>query len=66
MDYVVINTGAKPWEPQEIMKLNDSAELPTDVPVGSVAYKADLSYMAMFDGTEWVQWNPTGGDDSGT
>lgn len=26
----------------------------TNAAPGSVAYTADLSYMAMFDGTEWV------------
>ena len=32
----------------------DTATLPSCAP-GSVAYTADLSYMAMFDGTAWTQ-----------
>lgn len=32
----------------------DLSSIPDCAP-GSVAYTADLSYMAMFDGTEWVQ-----------
>ena len=31
---------------------SDTASLPDCLP-GSVAYTADLSYMAMFDGTTW-------------
>ena len=32
----------------------DTSEIPEVAP-GSVAYTADLSYMAMWDGTDWVQ-----------
>ena len=32
----------------------------TEAAAGSVAYKADGSYIAIFDGTNWVQW--TGGE----
>lgn len=32
----------------------DLANIPEVAP-GSVAYTADLTYMAMYDGTEWVE-----------
>ena len=38
----------------------DTADIPEVAP-GSVAYTADLSYMAMWDGTDWVQIG--GGDE---
>lgn len=40
----------------------DLAGLPPVGP-GSVAYKADGSYIAIYDGTNWVQW--TGGEAEG-
>ena len=40
---------------KEILMKNSSVTLPTNVPAGSVAYTADMSYVAMFDGTEWKQ-----------
>lgn len=33
---------------------SDVADIPRVAP-GSVAYTADLSYMAMYDGEDWVQ-----------
>ena len=33
----------------------DLADIPLVAP-GSVAYKADGSYVAVFNGEEWVQW----------
>lgn len=50
-----VQNGPTKWHRQELLMTSADDELPTDVPVGSVAYTADLSYMAMFDGTEWVQ-----------
>ncbi len=55
-DYVVVNTGAESWERQELLMKNSSVTLPTDVPVGSVAYTPDGSYFAVFDGTDWNQF----------
>ena len=46
---------AEPWKYKEIMLKTSSVAIPTDVPVGSVAYTADLSYIALFDGENWVQ-----------
>ena len=39
----------------------DLAEI-THVAPGSIAYTADGSYFAMYDGTQWVQW---GGESNG-
>ena len=55
MDYIFVESGPTKWHKREILIVNENAELPTDVPAGSVAYTADLSYMAIFDGTEWKQ-----------
>ena len=52
-----ISTGTPDWVRQEFMidSASEVAELPTTVPVGSVAYTADLASMYQFDGTEWVE-----------
>ena len=60
-DYVFVNKADSPVK--EILLLTDPSKLPTNVPAGSSTYKADLSYMAIFDGAEWQQ---IGGGDSGT
>lgn len=54
-DYEVVNNGAKPWEAQELLMRNSSVTLPTNAPIGSCAHTADMSYMAIFDGTDWNQ-----------
>ena len=38
---------------------SDTASIPKVAP-GSVAYTADMSYMAMYDGTQWVQIGGSG------
>lgn len=38
---------------------SDTANIPKVAP-GSVAYTADLTYMAMYDGTQWVQIGGSG------
>ena len=45
---------------REILMDDADVELPTDVPIGSVAYTADLTYLAIWDGDEWKQ---VGGSD---
>jgi len=55
--------GRGPWDVRiEIMVKDedkDAAEILSDLPkncaVGSIAYKASLSFMAMFNGTDWVE-----------
>ncbi|MBO7686747.1 MAG: hypothetical protein J6V72_10195 [Kiritimatiellae bacterium] len=58
--YTIVEHGPTKWHAQELLIASAQAELPDDLPPGSVAYTADLSYMAMWDGTEWKQ---IGGDD---
>ena len=54
-DYIVIPTGRPMFEPQEVLLKNSSVTPPEDLPVGSVAYSADLTYLAMWDGTAWTE-----------
>lgn len=62
-DYVVIPTEKAFFDRQEILMKNAGVTLPTEgVPIGSVAYTADGSYIAIFDGEQWTQWG--GGADA--
>lgn len=54
-DYVYVNNGLPRWQRCDLLIKDSTVTLPTNVPVGSVAYTADLSYMAIFDGTNWTQ-----------
>ena len=54
-DWVIVPTGRNIMEPQELLLKNSSVTKPDGFPVGSVAYTADLAYMAMYDGTTWHQ-----------
>lgn len=61
-DYTFVTNGPTPWNRREILVKDSSVTLPTDVPVGSIAYTADMSYMAQFDGEAWQE---IGGSDNG-
>ena len=55
MSYQIVPSDKSIFDAQEILLSSAGTDKPTDVPVGSVAYTADLAYMAMFDGTTWHQ-----------
>ena len=54
-DWVIVPTGRNIIEPQELLLKNSGVTKPGGFPVGTVAYTADLAYMAMYDGTAWHQ-----------
>ena len=54
-DWIVVPTGRPIFEAQELLLKNSGVTKPTGFPAGTVAYTADLSYMAMYDGTTWTQ-----------
>lgn len=55
-DYKIIQNGPTPWHRQEVLMKDKTVELPTDLPVGSIAYTADGSYITVWDGENWVEW----------
>lgn len=61
MSVTRVQSGHPDWLTQEFLidSTGDVANLPTDCQPGSVAYTADLLFMAMFDG---AQWKTIGGD----
>ena len=57
-------TGAVSYLPKSEWILgssSDTSEIP-DVAPGSVAYTADGTYIAVYDGTQWVQWGGAQGE----
>lgn len=55
-NYAYVYNGPTPWNRRELLIANKDVTLPTEnMPVGSIAYTADMSYIAQFDGTNWVE-----------
>lgn len=64
-DFYYVEHGPSKWHAREILMASSDATLPTDVAPGSVAYTADGTYNAMYDGTQWVERTTGGGGGGG-
>ena len=55
--YKYVKSGTPPYLKQEILLAEDASTsaLPTDAPVGSIAYTPSLSHIWMWDGESWVE-----------